>query len=313
VGKTEAAYPRNEYVTGRGEGSGKEAAELNALAELSRYFVREVSGQQSRRISWTERDGVSASESRTEENILVESHTRLAAVRYAEDPWYDQAKKVWVTVAYINRNEGWTVYEPSAKKAADTFLTLVKAADEETEPFNAVLRYGAAAVYADSAEFNAARDFAQVLHPAKAGELFSETDAAFSALLEKQITAREKARVYVECLVDHDRIVYQAMVKALAASGFATENSKTVASALCVVRVEEGVQRQDSGVSYYPALDGTISGKRGALFTFKIEAGRQGAVNPDVAKRRAYTALAAALEAAFAGELNQWQTALVRK
>jgi hypothetical protein len=309
----EAAYPRSAYIAGLGEGKDRKDAENKALAELSMYFVREASVTRSSRAAWTEQNGVSSSESRTEENILVESQTRLVAVRYAQDPWYNPAVKAWFTVAYIERDEGWTVYEASAKKEADAFMALADMADRETEPFNAVLRYGSAAAYGNGPAYNAARDFAQVLHPARAAELFAGADAAWSGLTQKRFAAREQARVFVNCPQDYNRMVYQAMVKALGAAGFIVEERRNAAAAVCDLAVEEGAQAQASGTMYYPALTGAIGGKGGTFFSFKTQAERQGAVNPDVAKRRAYTALASALESSFGEELRGWQEQLAKR
>ncbi|GHT77156.1 hypothetical protein FACS1894130_00590 [Spirochaetia bacterium] len=308
-------YPRSEYVTGRGEGASRQEAENKALAEIAFYFVREITASQSTRTAYTTRDGATSEDRRTEEHVLVESQTRLVAVRYAEDPWYNRTKKAWETVAYINRDEGWTVYEPAAKKQADAFLQLVQSAEAETEAsesFNAVLRYGNAEAYAESAEFNTVRNFAQALHPVNAAALFGETDAALAGLPQKQLAAREKATVYIDCPVDHDKMIYQAMVRALGASGFAVETNRSRAQTVCAIRVEEGAQQQSSGVMYYPALSADFSGRKGALFSFRIQAERQGAVTPEVAKRRAYTALAAALENGFEQELRRRQSALVK-
>jgi hypothetical protein len=309
----QAAYPSGEYIAGRGEGQTREAAEAKALSEISFYFVRQISAERSSRSSWTERNGASAAESRTEENILVESQTRLVAVRYTEDPWFNPAKKAWETVAYINRDEGWTVYQPNAKRQADALISLVTRAETEKEPFNAVLRYGIAASYAESAEFNNVRDFSQALHPAKAEALFAEADAARGELVNTQLAAIEKSPIYVECPQDYNGMIYQAMVKALGASGFGVERNRAAAAAVCAVLVEEGMQKQEKGVLFYPALTATVSGSAGPLFSFKITGGREGALNPDLAKRRAYTALASALEASFAGELQKRQSALVRE
>ena len=306
----QTVYSRGEYVTGRGEGSSRKEAESKALAEIAYYFVREITASSSSHTSWTEQNGRASTDSRTEENILVESQTRLVAVRYAEDPWYNKTKRAWETVAYINRDEGWTVYKPTAQKEADAFLLLVKAADTETEAFNAVLRYGNAAAYAEGAQFNAVRGFAQALHPANAAALFRETDAALASIPQKQLAARERASVYIDCPVDHERMIYQAMVKALGASGFAVETNRGKAAAVCTIRVEEGLQQGQGGFMYYPALSADFSGKKGALFSFKISAERAGAVTPDVAKRRAYTSLAAALEKGFEQELRRRQSAL---
>lgn len=309
---TQAVYPHKAYITGRGEGMSRQEAETKALSEIGYYFVREIRAEQSTRASWTERNGESAAERFTEEAVRVESHTRLSAVRYAHDPWFEQRTKTWHTLAYIDREEGWSVYQALAQKEAAAFLNLVKAAAAETEAFNAVLRWGAAAAYADGAEYSAARNFAQSLHPVKAAALFAEADAAAARLIDKQLAAREKSPVFVECPVDHERLIYQAMVKAFNTAGFTAETNRNTA-ALCMVQVEEGLQKQDSGFSYYPALTGTVSGSGGALFSFKIAAARQGAMNANLAKRRAYEALASALEKGFAAELQKRQSTLVQE
>jgi hypothetical protein len=310
---TEAVYPGAAYITGRGEGGSRKEAENRALAEIGYYFVRHIHAEQSTRASWTEQNGEAASERFTEESVAVESHTRLVAVRYAQDPWFDSISKSWHALAYIDRAEGWAVYEPLAQKQADAFLSLVKAADAETEAFNAALRWGTVAAYAEGAEYKAARDFAQALNPSAAVALFVKADAAQASLIEKQLTAREKSPVFVECPLDHERLIYQAAVKTLNAMGFTVETNSGAAAAFCVLQAEEGGQKTDGGSIYYPSLTGTVSGNGGVLFSFKIEGGRQGAVNPDLAKRRAYMALSSALEKGFPEELKKRQSALLNE
>ncbi|GHV12196.1 hypothetical protein FACS189491_04760 [Spirochaetia bacterium] len=89
----QAVYPRSEYVTGRGEGASRQEAENKALAEIAFYFVREITASQSTRAAYTTQGGATSEERRTEEHVLVESQTRLVAVRYAENPWYNRTKK----------------------------------------------------------------------------------------------------------------------------------------------------------------------------------------------------------------------------
>jgi hypothetical protein len=307
-------YPDSEFITGRGEGPTRQDAEQNALAEISYFFSSEVTAERSRRDVFSTKDDVTTEIRQTKENVIVQSHIRLTTVRYAEDAFYDRAVKAWRTLAYINRDEAWTVYEPNAKQQADALLALFKAAEAESDVFNAVLRYGAIGAYADSAEFNATRDFAQTLNPAKSNALFREADAALAGYREKLFSVREKVRVYVECSVDYNRMIYQAMVKALGASGFAVEENRNRAGVRCVIHVEEGMLKQGNGTFYTPALSGTISGNAGALFSFSVKGERKGALtNPDLAKRNAYTALATALEKSFPVELQNRLSVGVQK
>jgi hypothetical protein len=314
LGNARGVYPDSGYITGLGEGRTRKDAEDKALAELSSYFIQQVRVERSSRASWTTQNDVTTEQSATQENIMVESQTKLMAVQYAPDPYFNRDSKSWFTLAFIVRDEGWRIYEPAAKKQAGTFLALVQAADGEADPLSAVLRYGNAAAYARSAEFNAARDFAQALYPQKAEELFGETDEVLMALPEKNLSAAQKAPVYIECPVDYDQMIYQAMVRALASYGLAAETDRAKAGAVCLLRVEEGRQSQGSGFAYYPSLSGSLSGKEGAaLLSFKVEGKREGAINPDLARRRAYTSLAAALEDSFAAEAGRLQAALANK
>ncbi|MDR2211168.1 MAG: hypothetical protein LBO65_06890 [Spirochaetaceae bacterium] len=298
-------YPRAEYIAQRGEGPTRQEAELTALGAVSFYFESEINAEESGRRSWTEQNGVTNTESRTETNTLVRSQTRLVAVRYAEDPWFNPAARTWTTVAYIDRGEAWAVYEPEAAKVRDRLLSLFAAAEAESEPFPRSLRFGAAAGYGESAEFNAIRGFAQVLYPAKAQVLFDEADGIRSVLPERIDSARRNATVFIDCPADLDGLIYQAAAAALGAEGFPVERNRNTASCVCRIRVDAGTQKIESGIFYNPSLTGTVNGTSGAVFSFTAKAPRQSAINPEVAKRRAYTALAAALGEAFSGELNR--------
>ncbi|MDR2143973.1 MAG: hypothetical protein LBP29_06360 [Treponema sp.] len=301
----EAVYPRAAYIAQRGEGATRKEAELAALGAISFYFESEINAEESSRQSWTEQNGITNTESRTETSTLVQSQTRLVAVRYAEDPWHNPGTRLWETVAFIDREEAWTVYDPEAAKVRDRLLALSSAAEAESEPFTRALRFGAAAGYGESAEFNAVRGFAQALYPAKAQTLFAEADRIRSTLPERIDSARRSATVFIDCPTDLDTLIYRAMAAALGAEGFPVERNRNAASCVCLVRVDEGIQKIESGTFYNPSLTGTVNGRAGAVFSFTAKAPRQSAINPDVAKRRAYTTLASALGEAFTGELNR--------
>jgi hypothetical protein len=167
------------------------------------------------------------------------------------------------------------------------------------------LRFSAAAAYGESPDFNAVRGFSQVLHPAKARVTFVEADALRSSLPERIYSARQAAAVFIDCPDDLDGLT--AAAAALGAEGFPVEQDRGAASCVCLIRVDTGVQRMEGGAFYNPSLTGTVNGGTGAVFSFTAKAPRQSAVNPEVGRRRAYTAPAAALGEAFAGELNRKQ------
>jgi hypothetical protein len=310
---TGAVYPYERFIAQQGRGATREEAERAALSMIAGYFQQEITNERSTRAAWVTAGDITEETRRTEESVIVRTQTTLIAARYAEDPWYDRAAGEYTTVAYIDRAEAWTAYEPQAKKPADALLLLYEAAGADAQPFVQALRYSAAQQYAGSAEFGAVRSFAQALNPAKAASLYRDADAALAALPEKIATARQNASVYVECPVDTDGMVYNAAVAAFGAAGFPIAGNRAAASAVCLIRVEEGKQTRESGVFYYPELSGTVNGNAGSMFSFTARAERQAAQNPDMAKRRAYTALAAALKEALPAQLNREQEALSKK
>jgi hypothetical protein len=310
---TGAVYPNERFIAQQGRGSTREEAERAALSMIAGYFQQEISSEQSTRASWVSAGGNTEETRRTEESIIVRTQATLVAARYAEDPWYDRALGEYTTVAYIDREEAWTAYEPQARRPAEALLLLCEAAGAEAEPFVQALRYSAAQQYAGSAEFGAVRSFAQVLNPTRAASLYRDADAAIAALPERITGARQNADIYVECPADADGMIYNAAVATFGNAGFPITRDRASASTVCLIRVDEGRQSQESGVFYYPELSGTVSGKAGPVFSFTARAERQGAINPDVAKRRAYTALAAALKEVLPAQLNREQETLSRK
>jgi len=306
-------YPESEYITGRGQGATRGEAETKARTAIAYFFDTQVKEELlTRWVSATGHDGITSEESQIIHNTVVRTQVQQRAVRFAEDPWRDPKTGVWDTVAYIRRDEGWAVYEPDFRRQSDALLTIIQSADTEQVPFNAFLRYGNAIAYANNPEYRAAQIFASILHPAKAKTMFAAADAAEAALPQKQLAARERSRMYVESPVDYNNMVYQAMVKALGNAGFSVERNRNNALTYCLVQVEEGEQIMSAGVFYNPVLTGIISGRNGSLFSFKVEGARQGAINQDLAKRRAYTALSEALETAFTAELSRYQNTLIR-
>jgi hypothetical protein len=112
---------------------------MSVLNGISFYFESEVSSEISAVESFRQtrigRSDVSNAESRIEANTLARSQTRLVAVRYAEDFYVNPVTRAWETVAYIDREEAWRLYETEAAKVRDILLSLSGAAEAENEAF----------------------------------------------------------------------------------------------------------------------------------------------------------------------------------
>ena len=139
---------------------------------------------------------------------------------------------------------------------------------------------------------------------------FALVRARLAALPQRASDARGNAPVFIDIPVDFESIVQSAFSRSFAAFGFPVTNNRNAAAAVCHVTVEEGRQeRQIAGFSaasvfYYPHVRAVLSSPAGTLLTFSAEGGQQSAVTPDVARRRAYQALADRISSDFSLDAN---------
>jgi hypothetical protein len=133
---------------------------------------------------------------------------------------------------------------------------------------------------------------------------FSGVRSEIASIPQKIDTARRNATVYIDCPVDFESLIANAFSRALTAEGFPVAKTRAGAAAICTITVDEGMQKRDLGVFYFPSLQAVFTGSSGTLFTYNAAGDSAGAVTPDVAKRRTYTALAAAVTNSFSKEFN---------
>ena len=287
-----SVYPDSGFIAQRGRGATREAAEIAAAAEIARFLNSQIETRSGVSISITRQNGEAVERSQATNEAFVQSQIDLFGIRYAQDAFYDKAAKEWQTVAYIDRDEAWTVYEPRFRRQADAFQALYQAAEDEDVRFRKVLRFGAAAAYTRGGDFIAAEAFGQILHPRKMNASFGGIRAAIAAIPQKTDDAKRNAGVFIDCPGDFESLVTNAFSRALGAEGFPVARNRNGAEVICAVSIDEGRQQRDVGIFYYPSLRAVFTDAAGALFTFNAAASRASAVTPDVAKRRAYTALA---------------------
>jgi hypothetical protein len=297
-------YPADAYIAQRGRGQTREAAEAAAAAEIARYFTSQISASSSYRTAISEQNGAIDARAETETSAFVTSEINLFGIRYAQDAFYSKAEGQWETVAYLDRAEAWALYEPRFKRQADSFRALYAAAEAESDPFRKALRWGAAERHAGSAEFEAANTFGQILSPARMNAAFAAVRGEIASMPEKIDAARRNAAVYIDCPVDFESAILNAFSRALIAEGFPVAKARAGAAAVCAVTVDEGMQKRDLGIFYFPSLQAVFAGSSGALFAYNATAERASAVTADVAKRRAYANLAEAVQKTFSAEFN---------
>ena len=302
----EAAFPDGRYIKQKGRGDSVKQAETAALSAMSRYFLTGIRDVSTERVSV---DSEGRYSSTIEEETFIRSEIELFALRYT-DPWLAGGAVTsgkWETVAYIDRAEAWINYEPKAQKQADAFTALFEAAENERDPLKRFFAYRAAEQYTASSDYRTTMEFGQKLAPEQMNSAFAEVRVTVAKIPQKMNEAKKAANIFVAVDTDNEGALNAALAKALGCEGWAVAKSRAGAAAVCAATVTEGVQKSDMSTFYFPKISITLrsTGGGGDVFSFSIEAAKQGAINPDIAKVRAYTALAAAIEKQFAVELNK--------
>ena len=171
------------------------------------------------------------------------------------------------------------MFEPRVREEIDAFRALYRSAESETVPFTMFFGARAAQNYAARGEFIAAVRFGEALHPSNMEKLSGVARAELAMLPAKINEARSMASIFIDCPVDFESNVAGTLTRLLSYEGLSIAAS--------------------------PSLAVKITGTRSEpLFSCAASPDRQAAATADVAKRRAYSALAAALESGFIAELS---------
>jgi hypothetical protein len=136
-----------------------------------------------------------------------------------------------------------------------------------------------------------ALNFAEALAPSHSGELkpIREALASLSGNIE---TAKAAIAIYIKCDDDPDGIITAAVSEAFSSHGFKTVESEGLSSNLCGLSIKPNKQTLEAGTFYAPSLALTLYGSGGAIFSWNTSVDREGAFNPVIAKRRAWTDMA---------------------
>jgi len=298
------AFPDGEFIAQRGTGATRAAAEAAATAAIARFLNSEVVSRIAILEQGWEQNGETGARTEIEAEIFVQAQMQIFGVRHVRDPFFDGRLGEWVTVAYINRAEAWQVYGPRFRQQAQAFAALFEAAQNESDPFRKALRYAAAQDFSRSPDFRSAESLGRLLFPARMDEEFAGVRAKLAALPQRAGEARMNAPVYIDVPLDFESLVHGAFSRRFAELGFPVTGDRASAAAVCRVTVEEGRQERALGVFYFPKVQATITSPAGALFAFSAEGGQQAAATPDVARRRAYRALADAVLGGFSLETD---------
>jgi hypothetical protein len=296
----ESVYPHGEFIAQEGRGQTRKDSETGALAALSLYFITEVNTTAQSSESFSRRNGQSQDSVKLSVDTFVKSNASLFAVRYSAH-FYDSEAKEYRVIGFIDRAEAWRIFEPRIKKEIDAFTALWDAAETETEAFSIVSAYRKLREYISRPDFVNTFLFGESLHPENMKTISGRTAENAAVVSAKTNEAVALLNIYIGIDHDFESLISAKLTKLFRAQHFNVSANKNTANTFCDVKVEEGFQhREGTGDFYYPKITVTIRSKGGkTLYSYAASAARQAASTPDVAKRRAYTALVNELEKNF--------------
>ena len=283
------------YISQTGYGETKESAQNSALSALSKIFQMKISVSEAEHTTLTN-DEVETSIS---EEVFVQSQTDLFAVRYTK-PKYDKKQKYYEVTAYIDREEAWQIYEPKIQDCVSSFESFYSSANSKTNSFLKMAGLSKAYGNAKQNELSKKLDFAQILNADQAAQFditrnhLSEIEASLHKLA-KQCT------FFILCENDFDETVSRAVGEVLSKSGIVIGDKKS--EYLFSIKIIENKQALPAGTFYSPSFSLKISCADEVLFASEGQLKKVGAKNEDMARQRAYQAVAKSIQESLKTEL----------
>lgn len=292
-------YPNEQYIAQRGYGTDRQSAQLFALEAISRYFSTHIENEMREVITVTDKKSAGI----LRDEIFIQSQTNLFAVNYAT-PWHNKDIEQWETVAYINRSEAWSLYEPKLRLMTDTFKSMYEEAERHDEPFKRLVFYSSANELATKEKLPEKLAFANTLYP-PGSVFFDDTRTMLSKIPAKMEGMKSLSILYLDCDRDIDNSIYTTVSAIFSSQGFPVTKKEEQAVYICKIFLDENKQTLSAGVFYYPAISIHISDRNGSIFSYSVSLDRIGASNADVAKRRTYTAISNEIQRSFLSEIRK--------
>ena len=282
-----SAFPNSVYIAQLGSGKNADIARANALSAIATYLKSNVQAN-----VYTNYSTYNDKEyTETHQDVLIASQVELYGMEFTE-PYKN--KKTWYCVAYINRDKTWAQLLPDIQAKEAVFLTFMRKADSEPEPFLACSYYNDAAQ--KTGDFFTALAYGRLIKN-NADNFFVETITLANAIPSLIATRKKSASVQIICVEDTDAIIRNAIAKRIEEAGFTVANN---GCCIAEAKIELNLEGNDP-VSITPSLTLAIRGKTGkTVHSFQCHAEeRTAAYSLETAKRRAFPKLAASIDNQF--------------
>ncbi|MCL1827513.1 MAG: hypothetical protein FWG20_05660 [Candidatus Cloacimonetes bacterium] len=279
-------FPRNGNIAMQGKGETIEAAQTNAINEISQYFSSQVTTYSKQNEQYIETNNSLESKLQIEREVIISSQMQLFGVRFASDAFYDKKTGVYSTVAYIEINEAWKLFEPVLNEKYNEVERQYKDIKSENNGFNKFVKISKIQGYVQNSEFQNSFIFGQVLFDIR---LKSKTDNLYSMLNDIAQMKPTVSDISIEISNDFENILIDAFTEVFQLMRF---NTVDHSATKCRVTVDLNETKADIGIMYYPSITIEFKTNNSVVTKYSLKAEREGAVNPNVALRRAYGSLA---------------------
>lgn len=296
-------YPNKEYIAQRGSGTTAEDAKTDALAALARYFQSNVSANLS-----TSLMSITANDSVNEQTVVVDevsvqSQVDFFGVEYTESYFYKPEKK-WYCVVYINREDAWTQFKPQIDISRNTFDSLYKNLNKETDDFT---KLGMCKRCWDAGkELLQKLEYGRIINPNKESDYENEREniSQLPVIFEE---AKSNSTMYISADTDYNRTITMALSSALSDSGFSVEKNLSESKYVAKIQIENNISGSDP-LSIKPGINIKIVNQNNkTVFSYEVLAEEKSVgYTLESAQKKAYPKLAAVIKEAILEKFNDF-------
>lgn len=293
-------YPNSEYLAQRGSGTSAEKARTDATAALSRYFQTNVSANLSTTMS-----SVMSGESVEEKTVVVDdvsvqSQVDFFGLEYTE-PYYHKPEKKWYCVVYMNRAEAWENYKPQIEISKNSFNSLYKNLNKETDSFTKLSL--CKKVWESAKELLQKLEYGRIISPKEEAAYQDERDkiSEITAIFEE---SKQNCSIYLQIDRDYNRTIAAALSTAFKECGFRVSKTKDDANYTAEVSVDDNISGENP-LSIKPDVNLKVVGKTGkTVYSYECAAQEKAVgYTLESAQKKSYPKLAKEIEDAVKSDL----------
>lgn len=298
----ESIYPKSQYIARIGSSANAQAAATMAESEIITYFNHTVMSKTRAFESRTMKDDKYSTTQNLEREVNIRSSIELFAVRKT-NPWYDKQTGTYISCAYIDRNEAWTLYRPHILRDSQTFRSFYDSAAKESDAFKKIkILHNAeesAQIFADDLEF------ARILSPSGITE-FAADSKKLAGMKEAMASARLAASMKITVKNDDGNRISRLVTSLLSGEGYYLSDREF--AYLVNVNVEKNIKKHKDGddtiLTSEPGLSITITNGSEKLFSYNKSFNRISGFNETFVDKKLYSALEDEINESFVKEFK---------